>query len=201
MSAPAEGGLARADDGFESFLRAHRDPLLGFLRKRTGAEDAADALQETLIRLMRYRGQPAEQLRPLMYRIALNVLADRARRNQSRQADAHVSFDLDFEGLPSAELAHEQRVDHQQALQQVRAAILQLPPRCRQVYLLNRIDGMSYPQIARHCDISVKAVEKHVSKALRLLRASLEPQPDSTPGQRSSAGGAPAHNAPSRGRE
>lgn len=177
----AAGNVARApEDDFETFVRAHREPLLGFLRKRGADEDAGDVLQETLIRLMRYRSQPPEQLRPLMYRIGLNVLADRGRRLQSRQADAHVSLDGDFDALPSSELAHEQRIDHQQALQQVRAAILQLPPRCRQVYLLNRIEAMSYPQIARHCDISVKAVEKHVSRALRLLRASLHPQACST---------------------
>lgn len=180
MSARAAADAATGDDGFELFLREHREPLLGFLRKRGAHDDEGDALQETLIRLMRYRGQPPGQLRPLMYRIALNVLADRGRRLQSRQADAHVSLDGDFDALPSSELAHEQRVDHQQALLQVRAAILQLPPRCRQVYLLNRIDAMSYPQIARHCDISVKAVEKHVSKALRLLRASLHPEGEPT---------------------
>jgi RNA polymerase sigma-70 factor (ECF subfamily) len=40
---------------------------------------------------------------------------------------------------------------------------------------LNRIEGMSYTEIAEHCGISVKAVEKHISKALRLLRERLAP--------------------------
>ena len=44
-----------------------------------------------------------------------------------------------------------------------------------QIYLLNRIEGMSYTEIADHCDISVKAVEKHISKALKLLRERLAP--------------------------
>ncbi|MEG3193143.1 RNA polymerase sigma factor [Lysobacter sp. D1-1-M9] len=160
-------------DGFEDFLREHREALLGFLRSRTHDEDAKDVVQEAMVRLMRYRGRPPEQLRALMYRIALNVLADRGRRQQSRQADAHVSLDQTFEGLPSSEPSHEQRLATEQELVQVRAAILQLPTRCRQVYLLNRIEGMSYSQIARHCDISVKAVEKHVGRALRLLRLHL----------------------------
>jgi len=55
----------------------------------------------------------------------------------------------------------------------VRAAVLRLPPRCREVYLLNRIEDMSYTEIARHCGISVKAVEKHIGKALSLLRVHL----------------------------
>jgi len=162
------------DDGFETFLREHCSALVGFLSKRTGEEDAKDVAQEAMVRLMRYRGQPPEKLKLLMYRIALNALNDRGRRQQSRHAAAHVSLDQDFESLPSSELAHEQRIDHQQELDRVRAAILQLPPRCREVYLLNRIEGMSYSQIARHCGISVKAVEKHVGKALLLLRLKLK---------------------------
>jgi RNA polymerase sigma-70 factor (ECF subfamily) len=56
----------------------------------------------------------------------------------------------------------------------VRAAILALPPRCRAVYLMNRMDGLSYSEIARRCGISAKAVEKHMSRALRELRDARE---------------------------
>jgi RNA polymerase sigma-70 factor (ECF subfamily) len=102
------------------------------------------------------------------------VIHDRGRRDSTRQVFAHVSLDQDFVGLPSLEPAHETRIEHEQELALVRAAILQLPERCRQVYLLNRIDGLSYSQIAQHCGISVKAVEKHIGKALSLLRSKLK---------------------------
>ncbi|RNF81704.1 RNA polymerase sigma factor [Montanilutibacter psychrotolerans] len=165
---------AAVDDGFERFLREHRDALVGFLARRAGEEDAKDIAQESMVRLMRYRAQPPEQLKLLMYRIALNVLNDRGRRQQTRQAGAHVSLDEDYDNLPSGEASHDQRVAHQQELVLVRAAILQLPERCRQVYLLNRLEGMSYSEIARHCGISVKAVEKHIGKALAQLRLKLK---------------------------
>ncbi|RPE76945.1 RNA polymerase sigma factor [Vulcaniibacterium tengchongense] len=168
------GPAATPADGFERFLREHQAALLGFLARRSNEEDAKDAAQETLVRLMRYRAQPPEQLRALMYRIALNVLNDRGRRDSSRQSAAHVSLDEDFHGLPSPEPSHDQRIAHEQELALVRAAILQLPARCRQVYLLNRIEGLSYSEIARHCGISVKAVEKHIGKALGLLRQRLK---------------------------
>ncbi len=161
-------------DGFDQFLREHQAALIGFLARRAGDEDAKDIAQEAMVRLMRYRAQPAEQLRPLMYRIALNVLNDRGRRDSTRQASAHVSLDQDFPGLASSEPSHDQRIAHEQELALVRAAILQMPERCRQVYLLNRIEGMSYSQIASHCGISVKAVEKHIGKALGLLRLKLK---------------------------
>lgn len=162
-----------APTGFEGFVRDHRPLLVAFLRRRVSDDDAQDVAQETMVRLMRYGDQPVDSLRPLMYRIGLNVLADRGRRDASRLAHAHVSLEEDAFVLPSAEPTQDERLGHQQALVAVRAAVLRLPPRCREVYLLNRIDDMSYSEIARHCGISVKAVEKHIGKALSLLRVAL----------------------------
>lgn len=159
---------------FNRFLREHRAPLVAFLGRRVGEDDAQDVAQETFMRLMRYHAQPADQLRPLMYRIAINVIHDRGRRDSTRQAGLHVSMDEDFAALPSAEPSQDMRIEREQELELVRQVILQLPTRCRQVYLLNRIEGLSYSQIAQHCDISVKAVEKHIGKALALLRQKLK---------------------------
>lgn len=170
---PGPEGIVATDGGFEHFVREHRPMLIAFLRRRVSDDDAQDVAQETMVRLMRYDGQPREALRPLMYRIGLNVLADRGRRDASRLAHAHVSLGDDELALPSMEPTQDERVAHQQALVAVRTAILRLPPRCREVYLLNRIEGMSYTEISRHCSISVKAVEKHVGKALSVLRVHL----------------------------
>lgn len=172
----APGAMGDGEDGFDRFVREHRAMLVAYLGRRIGEDDAQDVAQETLVRLMRYRVQPPEQLRPLMYRIAINVIHDRGRRDSTRQVFAHVSLDQDFVGLASLEPSHDQRIEHEQELALVRSAILQLPERCRQVYLLNRVEGLSYSQIAQHCGISVKAVEKHIGKALSLLRAKLRQQ-------------------------
>lgn len=173
MSDASSGAGIDQEEGFEHFVREYRPLLVAFLRRRVPEEDAQDVAQETMVRLMRYHGQPAEALRPLMYRIGLNVLADRGRRDGSRLSHAHVSLDEADLALPSLEPAQDERVAHQQALVALRGAMLRLPPRCREIYLLNRIEGMSYTEIARHCGISVKAVEKHIGKALSLLRVHL----------------------------
>ena len=167
---------AAGGDGFEAFLQAQRPVLVGYLCRRVQEEDAKDIAQEAFVRMLRYRAYPRDQLKALMYRVATNVLLDRARRDRSRGAPMHVSLDADHDAMASDEPAHEERVASQQALVLVRAAILQLPERCREVYLLNRIEGMSYTEIARHCGISVKAVEKHIGRALRDLRERLAQQ-------------------------
>ncbi|NNE29503.1 MAG: RNA polymerase sigma-70 factor [Saprospiraceae bacterium] len=57
----------------------------------------------------------------------------------------------------------------------INEAILELPDRCRLIFILSRYQKMTYSEIAGNLDISPKTVENQVAKALRLLRNSLGP--------------------------
>lgn len=154
---------------FDAFLHDQHGGLLQFLRMRTPSEeDAKDAAQESLMRLLRYREtEPESSWKPLLYRIAINVVSEQFRRNGARQSGKHVP--LEGLELPSQAPLQEEMIARAQGEAWLRAAILALPTRCRQVYLLSRMQGMTYPQIAQHCGISVKTVEKHISQALATL--------------------------------
>ena len=168
------GSYAGNAPRFERFVREQRHGLLAFLRRRVASEeDAQDIAQESLVRLIRYREHAPESWSSLLYRIAINALNDRARRAQSHYQHDHISLDEHAHGLVSNDQDHDQRIANQQELARLQQALLGLPARCREIYLLNRIEGMSYPEIARHCGISVKAVEKNISRALALLRKKL----------------------------
>jgi RNA polymerase sigma factor (sigma-70 family) len=174
------------ETSFDDFYSAQYPVIVRFLKARGASEeDARDITQESLIKLVRYQAQPAHVRKILLHRIALNGLSDLRRRNASRMGMAHVSVDGEAADLPCELPLPDRHVEQQQELARVRAAIARLPQRCRQVYLLNRVDGMSYSQIAEHCAISVKAVEKHISKALTSLRTDLADkaprQPATTP--------------------
>ncbi|WMX16173.1 MULTISPECIES: RNA polymerase sigma-70 factor [unclassified Aureispira] len=56
---------------------------------------------------------------------------------------------------------------------QLSYAIAQLPAKCRQVFLLSRVNGYTYKEIAEEMDISAKTVENQISRALKLLRQKL----------------------------
>src|SRR3546814_16357843 len=72
--------------GFEVFLREQQPALLQFLRLRTSEEDARDIAQESLARLLRYRAnEPAEAWKPLLYRLARNLLNEPWRRGYVRR--------------------------------------------------------------------------------------------------------------------
>ncbi len=154
---------------FEAFSRQQYGGLLQFLRLRVAnEEDARDAAQESLLRLLRYRDTAFEsEWKPLLYRIAINVVGEQFRRGSVRQVARHVP--IDGLELVSEEPTQEDLVARGQQEALLRAAILALPPRWRQVYLLSRMQGMTYAQIARHCGISVKTVEKHMTQALAAL--------------------------------
>lgn len=168
---PANDESYAAAREFEAFSRAQYGGLLNFLRLRVvNEEDARDAAQESLMRLMQYRDTaPEREWKPLLYRIAINMVGEQFRRGSARRADKHDP--LDVLELASSEPTQEEFVVRSQQAAILREAILSLNPRLRQIYLLSRMQGMTYTEIAAHCEISVKTVEKHMTQALAELCA------------------------------
>lgn len=158
----------------DRFIHAERPALISYMRGRAATpEDAEEAAQDALMRLLRYQDErPPDAWRFLLYHIAANVLTDRARRAQTHHRSAHVA--LDDLALPSDGPLPDQVLAKQQELALLRRAVLQLPPKCQHVFLLSRVHGLTYAQIARRCGISVKMVEKHMHKALTVCLERVE---------------------------
>jgi RNA polymerase sigma-70 factor (ECF subfamily) len=154
-------------------IRSHHTSLMHLLRRRIRvAEDAADVAQEAYIRMLKYEG--ARNVRfpsSLLFRIAINVAKDRGRSEQVRHAQDQCEFN-ELE-IDSGVASPERELAAQQDLARVYEIIDQLPPKCRRVFLLSRMNEMTYPQIAAHCGISIKMVEKHISHALAICTAKL----------------------------
>jgi RNA polymerase sigma factor (sigma-70 family) len=164
-------GKAPADSGREPLsvqetVRRYHSALLSFLRMRLCiAHDADDVAQESYIRMMQYEGsREISSPSSMLFRIAINVANDLGRSELARRAPNHFSLtDVDLVSeVPSAE----REIGACQDLDLLRGAIEQLSPKCRAVFLLSRSRLMTYSEIAVHCGISLKMVEKHISRAL-----------------------------------
>jgi RNA polymerase sigma-70 factor (ECF subfamily) len=158
--------LANPSVSIQEIIRRHHAALIKFLRRRLSiADDAEDVAQETYIRMMRYEGS-SELNSPsaMLFRIALNVANDHGRAAVARHSKRHTTLD-DLE-LTSEQPSAERELLASQTLDLLLDTIEHLPPKCRQVFLLSRASDMTYPEIAQHCGISVKAVEKHISRAI-----------------------------------
>jgi len=66
-----------------------------------------------------------------------------------------------------------QQMEENELKKRIDAAIKRLPDKCRIVFLLSRHDELSYLEISRQLNISVKTVENQIGKALKLLRLAL----------------------------
>jgi len=159
---------------FDEAMTAHREELLRYLQRRTRDGDlAADLTQETLSRMMVYREKSRiESYELLMYRVAHNLVLEHQRARHRRHASDHVSLSV-VGPIRAEETPVDEIADAQLSLELLRRALVDLPPRCRLAFVLSRFDGLTYSQVATRMGISVKMVEKHISRALLAFRAAV----------------------------
>lgn len=163
-----------ADDALSQLVERYGGPLRRFLRRRLGdADEADDALQETYIRLARYRTSgPIRSLKALAFRVASTVVIDRHRRRTSHLADAHDTL-TDSE-IRSVGASPERVVGAREELDLLAEAIAELPPKRRQVLLMSRLHGLKRQEIATRLGISVSMVDKHLGLAMAHCRRKVE---------------------------
>jgi RNA polymerase sigma factor (sigma-70 family) len=160
---------ATGEDPMESLSARFRPALVEFFRRRVaGAAEAEDLAQEVFLRLLR-RGNVAaiEEVRAYLFETASSVLIDRGRRDKARHMSAHRSFQVDEHG--PQDFASDRVCLGRERLDRVSAALLELPQRARTVFILRRLEGFKYSDIARQLGISVSAVEKQMMRAISFL--------------------------------
>lgn len=165
MTQPQEAELA--DQALVGALSAQFRPVLHryFRRRRLPDKDIEDATQEVFMRLSRRQGLAGMSNVPgYLFETAASVAIDQQRRANVRQSDAHESYDDQFHAV--ADHAPDHVLEGQESLGLLLAALLELPERTRNVFLLARLEDMRYVEIGQRLGISVSAVEKHVLKAM-----------------------------------
>ena len=156
--------------GLKKTFDKYHQQLFKFLLYRTGnASDAEDLLQNVYIRLWRYRARITnENLSAYLYSIATSLS-----NNLSKKRKTELEFNRKIADKYDLE-SDAKEIWEQEDLEKLKQCINQLPDRQRSTLLLNRMEGLTYKEIARYLDLSQKAIEKRISKAYELLRLCLE---------------------------
>ncbi len=145
-------------------------------------QDALDAVQDAMLQLARaYADRPAEQWKPLFYRILENRIRDLQRRRSVRdRIMAWLPFAADDDetadplaAAPSPELPALRRLEIDEAITALERAVGALPRRQQQVFLLRTLEGLDVEQTAHAMGCSQGSVKTHYFRALRALRAEL----------------------------
>lgn len=168
MTSEQEGGGQRT----AALFTQHHAALSRFLSRMLGSRDtAADLAQECFLRLLNVvRSRPVENERGLLFTIAANLARDHLRQQGRRPV---VDLDSVARHLPSDAVSPDAAIDARRQLALLRTAIAEMPPRTREVFLLFRLEGLRYRQIAERLGISARTVEYHVQHALTLCHRRL----------------------------
>ena len=155
----------------DALYRDQSPQLTRFFARRAAAEDVSDLVQEVFRRLLGTAS--ATHLRidnPEAYlrRVADNVLRDQARKPSHRAT--HVEWQDD--AIPGPDPHRE--LESRDTVARIDAAMQRLKPKTREIFMLHRLDGLSYAEIAAIKGLSVKGVEKQIGKALGALRRQLD---------------------------
>ena len=175
MAAPDE-----ADPLLPEYLR-RRDNIVRFLAARAGSMAAAEDLAQELYLRLAARDRDAAVGNPtaLLYRMAVNLMLDRARGEARSAARDGAWRQLSRSDLGGIDISDEPPADEAaasaQRLRQLVIAVGELAPQMGRAFRLHKLEGLSHAETARAMGLSVKAVEKHVSAALKVLTAKLAP--------------------------
>jgi RNA polymerase sigma-70 factor, ECF subfamily len=146
---------------FETAFAQLYPSLFRYLHRLTGDEDVAeDIAQEAFVRLLRQQ-LPDEEVRPWLFTVAMNLVRDRARKNERRQRLLMAA-----PSLVSRPVLPDEDMERAERIAAVRDVLDRLPERDRQL-LLMREEGFKYDEIAKVVGVAPASVGTLIARALR----------------------------------
>jgi RNA polymerase sigma factor (sigma-70 family) len=161
------------DAWFAREILAHEAPLVRFLTRTWPARDEVhDLRQETYLRV--YEAAAKERphsAKAFLFTTARHLVADRARRK--RVISMESGWDVDALNVLVDEMSPERCAGADEELRSISHAFDLLPPRCKEVVWMRRVEDRSQKEVAARLGIGEAMVEKHVAKAMRRLADAL----------------------------
>lgn len=159
------------DEAFAEMFRTYHARLCAFACRYVRSKDVAkDLVQDVFLSIWINRStwSPQGSVQSYLYKAVRNQATNYREWQQVREnhvGEVRSTFNSEPSRTPLQELLHEEmeaRILH---------AIKDLPDRCRLVFTLSRVDGLSYSEIATTLDISVNTVHTQIKRALEVLRS------------------------------
>lgn len=160
----------------DDFFRQHHVLLIKFFSARLqSVHEAKDVAQETYEWLLQHQQDPrvvrwAGPIKPLVYRVAWHIAGNRMAK-QRRHMRLHSQM---FDASTEIAVAPEQLCAAREDLEIIQECLKELPSRCRSVFILARLEGLSFEEIAQRMNISVRSVYRYVERVLKHCLERLE---------------------------
>lgn len=158
---------------YELLFREYYQMLVVFASKYLhDLEDAKELVQDLFVYLYEKREQLEinSSLKSYLFRSVHNRALNHI--NAQKIRDKHAQYVKDSIQIREGTL--EQEIYKTELEQAIHQAIKNLPPKCRQIFQMNRFEGLSNSEIAEKLDLSKRTVETQISKALKILRSKIQ---------------------------
>ena len=162
------------EQAFELLFRKYYVRLCGFANKfLNDPEESREVVQELFMKIWEGREaiDPEDSLISYLFKIAQNLSLNRLRKKkvESKYVEIYKLVYIDHCEFSSYESLIGRELENN-----IFTAINTIPPKCKRVFELSRIEGLKYCEIAKALNISIKTVEAQMSKALNILRIELK---------------------------
>ncbi|MFZ6010841.1 MAG: RNA polymerase sigma-70 factor [Bacteroidota bacterium] len=160
-------------NAFEMLFKTFYQPLCNyaysFVQDR---EEAEEIVQATFLSVWEKRGSLNihTAVKPYLYAMVRNACLNLIKHEKIKQKYAGEVMAVADQGYESVA----QTVASSELEVRIREALEKLPEQCRLVFKLSRFEELKYSEIAEQLDISVKTVENHMGKALKIMREQLK---------------------------
>ncbi|WP_434609966.1 RNA polymerase sigma factor [Pseudomonas sp. D2-30] len=165
---------------FHHVFLAQRTPLLRTLERMVNNPSTAeDLLQETYLRVTRALSErTVDHLEPFVFQTARNLALDhlRARRIQSRALVDDVPLDI-VNNVVAPQSSAEDAAHAAQMLERLNVSLQSLSPRQQQIFILSRLHGHSYQDIAQRLGVSLSTVQKDLKLIMAICVGVAERNP------------------------
>lgn len=168
MTLPAGNYTPQELKWFRSVFDLYYESIRHFAYYKTGDVDLADDIvQEVFLKLWDMRSKVRDDtVKALLYTIAGNII-----KNHYKHLKVVYNFQVSQKSeISGGGYSADEGVRMEQLNRQLQDTLASIPEGPREVFLMNRIDGLTYEEIAQRLGLSVKAIEKRMSEALAVLR-------------------------------
>ena len=158
---------------FKTVIESYYDQVYWYAKSLTRDVDLAkDLTQDAFLKLWKKRDKVKKGtiIKGWLYKSVRNKFLD----NVKKHGKETYLFETTFAETLDNVVSREYQEELQRKMQIVEREIERLPNKCHQVFKLSKKDGLTNNEIAEHLGISIKTVEGHLTKALKILREKLK---------------------------